>query len=141
MAAQPKLGVRTSLQDVEGVRGRSTASPKREIISQYSNQTHSVGLNRQEKMTVEDLNTAKFAQSSGQAAQKQDFHFSYGQGKGSNYLPPPPEQFMVGSNHLTYTYSQPSQLPINSGSTYTVQTIHPLQQSIRRQHVPLHIYN
>lgn len=90
MNTQHKLGVRTSLQDVEGIRTRSSGSPKREIISQYTNQTHNVPLSRQEKMTVEELNTAKFAQSSGQASQKQEFHFSYGQGKGSGYLPPPP---------------------------------------------------
>lgn len=51
MATQGKLGVRTSLQDLEGFKGRSS-SPKKDHISQYTNQTHNVAITRQGKMTV-----------------------------------------------------------------------------------------
>lgn len=67
-------------------------------------------------------------------------HFNYGNsGKSHPFVPPPPERFLVGSNHSLSQHSQPSQLPVQSG--HPVQVGQPLYQSVRKTFIPQHIYN
>lgn len=72
-----------------------------------------------------------------------EVQFVYGQAVNSSYHPPPPQQFMFGSQHTQSHNYQPSQLPINSGNgqTYTIQTTQPLNYSIKRTHIPVHYVN
>lgn len=127
------------------------------VISQYTNPTPqpnivtntSLGVPRQApNLSVDELNGAKFANSIHYLGERPEIHIGYSQ---SNFIPPPPERFQVNSGH---SYSQPSQLPINSGPMHvqsgivinpvgpqTVHTVQPLFQSVKRSYIPHHIYN
>jgi hypothetical protein len=88
----------------------------------------------------EELQGAKFATSTHTYGQP-EVHFNYGNsGKSHAFVPPPPERFLVSSNHTHSQHSQPSQLPVQSG--HPIQTVsQPLYQSIRKTFIPQHIYN
>lgn len=104
-------------------------------------------------LTTEELNSTKYYNSLGVRDARQEFPYNYQQGQtgtNSNFIPPPPSKFMMGSTHQASSGSQHSQLPIQSGHpvpNLPIQLMqnyppgHPLFQNIRKTFVPHHIYN